>query len=108
MASDSDSTSGRSSNTETEITSSTSDAEDAAADMVPMAAQQAALAALDRPLLSRRLRRKPNRKTVKSVESPAVTSRILKLLVRPPIGALPHLTWTLRHITQHFPASPWP
>lgn len=83
MASGDDSTSGRSSSTNTQVTTTTQ-VEGAAADMVAMAAHGAVLPVLDRPLPVRRRHRKPNRKTVKSeAETPAVTSPIRKRGRRP-------------------------
>ena len=77
MASGSESTSSRSSNTNTEVTS-TSQEEGGAADIV-VAAHQAVLPVVDSPHPPRRRQRKPNRKTVKSeAESPAVISPIKK------------------------------
>lgn len=83
-ASGSESTSGRSSDTNTEVTS-TSQEEGGAADMVvAMAAHQAALPVLDRPIPPCKRQRKPNRKTVKSeAESPGVISPIKKRRRKP-------------------------
>ena len=97
MASGSDSASGGSSDTSTEVTS-TSQEEGAPADMVvAMAAHQAAAPIVDGPLPTRRLPRKPNRKTAKS--EAAVTSPIRKRGRRPKAaGKAPYCSSPLRSI----------